>query len=393
MNAEHADLNPRFAAPAERDLPAGRHELYRQVLMQHMHTQLHTQPPPSTTARHGGRNWLPPSRVLAAAAAAVIAAGAAGYAITTAQTPARPPVTNRSTTGQAHPSQAGQQAILAAKVLRAAAAHISGAGMIDKPSPAQWIYYKTVSYGYPNIVGPSGITTDEEWTTFNGNQTAYYGNGQLITHTSPIPLPSPTLNPWTAWNSYPSPMTAYNALAALPAAPQALLKVIASQVSRQNASNLAASPIAPALPTTQAQREFDYLTTLLWGAAPVGGPPAAEAAAYQAMATLPGITVQQGIRDTAGGQAIGVSDDGGYGQLLIDPVSYQVIGIRWISNGIRPGGQLSASARKRLASENKLRARERRLRALDKEPYPPAGTLLMEIVHTQTAEVSAPGDR
>jgi hypothetical protein len=387
MNAEHADLNPRFAAPAERDLPAGRHELYRQVLMQHMHTQLHTQPPPSTTARHGGRNWLPPSRVLAAAAAAVIAAGAAGYAITTAQTPARPPVTNRSTTGQAHPSQAGQQAILAAKVLRAAAAHISGAGMIDKPSPAQWIYYKTVSYGYPNIVGPSGITTDEEWTTFNGNQTAYYGNGQLITHTSPIPLPSPTLNPWTAWNNYPSPMTAYNALAALPAAPQALLKVIASQVSGQNAFSLAANPVAPGIPTTQAQREFDYLTQILWDAKlAVGGPPAAEAAAYQAMAILPGITVQQGIRDIAGGQAIGVSDDGGYGQLLIDPVSYQVIGIRWISNGVRPEGRIPASARKRAALKNKLHA-------LENEAYPPAGTLLMESVQTQTAEVSAPGDR
>jgi hypothetical protein len=390
MNAEHADLNPRFAVPAERDLPAGRHELYRQALMRHMHTQ----PPPSTTARHGGRrSWLPPSRVLAAAAAAVIAAGAAGYAITTAQTPARPPVANRSTTGQAHPSQAAQQAVLAAKVLRAAAVHISRAGVIDKPSPVQWIYYKTISYGYPNIVGPSGITTDEEWTTFDGSQTAYYGNGQLITHTSPIPLPSPTLNPWTAWNNYPSPMTAYNALAALPAAPQALLKVVASQVSRQNASNLAASPIAPGLPTTEAQREFNYLTTLLWGAASVGGPPAAEAAAYQAMATLPGITVQQGIRDTAGGQAIGVSDDGGYGQLLIDPVSYQVIGIRWISNGIRPEAKISASARKRLALENKLHAFENRLRELEKQPYPPAGTLLMEIVHMRTAEVSAPGDR
>jgi hypothetical protein len=389
MNAEHADLNPRFAAPAERDLPAGRHELHRQVLMKHMLTQ----PPPGTTARHGSRrSWLPPSRVLAAAAAAVIAAGAAGYAITTVQTPARPPAANRSTTGQAHPGQAAQQAVLAARVLRAAAAHISSAGVTSKPGPAQWIYYKTISYGYPNIVGPSGITTDEEWITFDGSQTAYYGNGQLITHTSPVPLPGPTVNPWTAWNTRPSPMTAYDALAALPVAPQALLKVIASQVSRQNASNLAASPIARALPTTQAQREFDYLTQILWDATPVGGPPAAEAAAYQAMATLPGITVQQGIRDTAGGQAIGVSDDGGYGQLLIDPVSYQVIGIRWVSNGVRPEGKIPASARKRLALENKLHTFENRLRELEKRPYPPAGTLLMEIVHTRTAEVSAPGD-
>jgi DNA-directed RNA polymerase specialized sigma24 family protein len=43
----------------------------------------------------------------------------------------------------------------------------------------------------------------------------------------------------------------------------------------------------------------------------VGGPPAAESAAYRALATLPGITVQPGIKDTADGQAIGISDDGG----------------------------------------------------------------------------------
>jgi hypothetical protein len=394
MNTEHADLNPRFAAPAERDLPTGRHELHRQILMNHMLTQ----PPPGKTTRHGGsRSWRPPVRVLpAAAAAAVAAAGAAGYAITAAQTPARPPVANRSTTGQAHPGQAAQQAVLAAKVLRAAAAHISRAGLTSKPGPAQWIYYKTVSYGYPNISEPSGITTDEEWITFDGSQTAYYGNGQLVTHTSPIPVPGPTVNPWTAWNTRPSPMTAYNALAALPAAPQALLKVIASLASTaqgplpatrgsralQNAKNLPVGPIPGPAPTTPAQREFEYLTTLLWGAAAVGGPPAAEAAAYQAMATLPGITVQRGIQDTAGGQAIGVSDNGGYGQLLIDPVSYQVIGIRWISNGVTPGRRIPPSARKRPALKNN------RVPA-----FPPAGTLLWEAVQTQTAEVSAPGDR
>jgi hypothetical protein len=334
------------------------------------------------------------ARATAVAVTAVFAAGAVGYAITAAQTPARPPAANRPTTGQAHPGQAAQQAVLAAKVLRAAAAHISRAGVTSKPGPAQWIYSKTVSYGYPNISEPSGMTTDEEWITFDGSQTAYYANGQLIAHTSPIPVPGPGVNPWTAWNTYPSPMTAYDALAALPAAPQALLKVIASQVSGQNAMNLAGNPIAPGIPTTQAQREFDYLTQILWDAeAAVGGPPAAEAAAYQAMATLPGITVQQGIRDTAGGQAIGVSDDGGYGQLLIDPVSYQVIGVRWISNGVRPEGRIPSSARKRPALKNKLHALENRLRALEKKAYPPAGTLLWETVHTQTAEVSAPGDR
>src|ERR1700689_2032436 len=39
MNAEHADLDARFAAPEERDLPPGRHELHREILMNHMLTE------------------------------------------------------------------------------------------------------------------------------------------------------------------------------------------------------------------------------------------------------------------------------------------------------------------------------------------------------------------
>jgi hypothetical protein len=178
-------------------------------------------------------------------------------------------------------------------------------------------------------------------------------------------------------------MTAYNALAALPAAPQALLKVIASQAAGQNAEDLAASPVASVIPATQAQREFDYLTRILWNAAPAGGPLAAEAAAYQAMATLPGIAVQQGVQDTADGQAIGVSDDGGYNQLLIDPVSYQVIGIRSLSNGVGPVRRIPQSQLRKLHA----------LKNRHQPAYPPAGTLISESVHTQTAEVSAPGDR
>jgi hypothetical protein len=106
---------------------------------------------------------------------------------------------------------------------------------------------------------------------------------------------------------------------------------------------------------------------ILWNAAPgVGGPPAAESAAYRALATLPGITVQPGIKDTAGGQAIGISDDGGYDQLLIDPVSFHVIGIRNISAGIAISAALKEPAK---------------------------GTLMEEIVFAQNIEVAAPGDR
>jgi hypothetical protein len=399
MNAEHTDLEPRFAAPAERDLPPGRHDLHREILMKHMLTQQ----PAGKTARHGGgRSWRPPARVLAAAGvAAVVAAGAAGYAITAA---ARPPAANHPATSRARPGQAAQQAVLAAKVLRAAAAHVAREGVTSEPSPGQWIYYKTIGYGYPGVDAPSGVTTDEEWFTFDGSQTAYYQNGQIVTHTSPIPSLGPAVGPWEAWNTEATRKTAYDVLAALPAGPRALLKVIASQAAGQNPENIASgNPIAGVVPKTEAQREFDYLTLILWNAAPVGGPAAAEAAAYQAMATLPGITVQQGITDTAGGRAIGVSDDGGYDQLLIDPVSCQVIGIRQLSSGIGPRTPLQALAsghipprlRKLLAGLTKterdqLITKAKKLQGL---AYPRKGTLIDEIVYTQTAEVPAPGDR
>jgi hypothetical protein len=398
MNAEHADLETRFAAPAERDLPPGRHDLHREILMNHMLTQ---PPTAKTTRRGGGRGWRPPARVLAATAAAVaVAAGAAGYAITAA---ARPSAANLPMTGRAHPGQAARQAVLAARVLRAAAAHVAREGMTSEPSPGQWIYYKTVDYGYTGVIDPSGVTTDQEWVTFDGRQTGYYQNGQIVTHTSPIPSLGPAVGPWEAWNIEATRKTAYDVLAALPTAPRALLKVIAGQAAGQNAENIASgNPIAGVVPKTEAQREFDYLTLILWNAAPVGGPPAAEAAAYRALAALPGITVQQGITDTAGGQAIGVSDDGGYDQLLIDPVSYQVIGIRQLSNGIGPrnpaeaiaSGHMAPRLRKLLAGltraeRDQLITKARRQRALASRK----GTLIDEIVYTQTAEVPAPGDR
>jgi hypothetical protein len=402
MNAKHTHLEARFAAPAERDLPPGRHDVHREILMNHMVTQ----PSASETSRPGGsRSWQPPARVLAAAAAvAVVAAGAAGYAITAAHTPAaRPPVANHPTAGRAHPGRAAEQTVLAAKVLRAAAAHVAREGVTSEPSPGQWIYYKTIGYGYPGVVDPPGVTTDEEWFTFDGSQTAYYQNGRIVTHTSPMPQPGPGVNPWDAWNSETTRKTAYDVLVSLPTDPQALLTVIASQAAGQNPQNIAAgNPIAGVTPKTEAQREFDYLTLILWNAAPVGGPPTADAAAYQAMATLPGITVQR-LTDTAGGQAIAVSDDGGYDQLLIDPVSYQVIGIRQLSNGIGPrsiaqaiaSGHIPPRVRKLLAGLTKAerdqlitKAKKQRLPA-----YPPKGTPIDEMVYAQTAEVPAPGDR
>ena len=83
MNAEHGDLDARFAVPRERDLPPGRHELHREILMNHMLTESGHAP-----ARHRH----PRRRMLAIGGTAGFGIAAAAVAVTLiATSTARPP--------------------------------------------------------------------------------------------------------------------------------------------------------------------------------------------------------------------------------------------------------------------------------------------------------------
>ena len=104
-----------------------------------------------------------------------------------------------------------------------------------------------------------------------------------------------------------------------------------------------------------------------------GGPPAAEAAAYRALAALLGISVQQDITDAAGNPAIGIFDDGGYSQLLIDPASYQVACLRWVSTGTGPVEKVSPKG-----GAGKVL---------------PKGTVIESLAYARVAEVAAPGKK
>ncbi|MGD0705315.1 MAG: hypothetical protein ABSA02_36195 [Trebonia sp.] len=101
MNAEHADLEARFAAPAERDLPPGRHELHREILMNHMLTESGQNGP--ATARHR----RPRRRMLTVGGTAGLGIAAAAVAVTliatsTARPPAAPARPVAGGTAQAH---------------------------------------------------------------------------------------------------------------------------------------------------------------------------------------------------------------------------------------------------------------------------------------------------
>jgi hypothetical protein len=320
----------------------------------------------------------------AAAAAVAVAAGLAGYGLSGGSTPAS---SARPTAAPKHPTAPSQE-VLAARLLRDASAAASRVPPKTTPSPGQWIYSKLV--GYEN---GQGTSSNENWITFDGTESAYYeGHGGPITvHTSPITPPADiTSDPLTAFNTDATPQTAYYALASLPTAPSQLLAAVDKVVEAAGGANLVAGdPVASQAPENKGQLEFDYLGLLLWNAAGgVGAPPEAEAAAFRAMAAIPGVTVQQGITDAAGNPAIGVSGDGGYDQLLLDPVSYQVTGLRQISNGIGP--KMAAPSPQQLAGYPKA-MQQKILRMVKNPTGPPKGTIIESLAYTQVSEVSGPG--
>jgi hypothetical protein len=226
-----------------------------------------------------------------------------------------------------HPAKArhvtaGPPATLAAKVLLHAASQVAREPVTPEPSPRQWIYTKTIFAGDP--------TPDQEWVTFDASQNAYleakpgykyYVPGQLVVHTADPNPPGPGVPPWTAWKEAPSPMTAYNILASLPSNPQKLLAAVYAHLGMDGAVQWGG------VAANKAQAEFNDVIDVLWNViGRPGGPPAAVAAIYRALATLPGVSVQTGMTDAAGAPAIGISDDGGRSYYLLSPTSYQFIG-------------------------------------------------------------------
>ena len=319
----------------------------------------------------------------AAAAAVALAAGLAGYGPSTGNAPAGHPKALPS-----RPKAVPSQGVLAARVLRDASAAASRVPPKTTPSPGQWIYSKLVGYEHGQ-----GTSSSENWITFDGTQSAYYeSSGSPITvHTSPVAPPADIKSdPLAAFNTDATPQTAYYALASLPTAPGQLLAALDKVTEAAGGANLVAgNPVAGQTPKNKGQLEFDYLSLLLWNAAGgVGAPPNAEAAAFRAMAAIPGVTIQQGITDAAGNPAIGVSDDGGYDQLLLDPVSYQVTGLRQLSNGIGP--KMAAPSPQQLAKFPKA-MQQQILRKLKSPAGPPKGTVIQSLAYAQVSEVSGPG--
>ncbi|HZR49570.1 MAG TPA: CU044_5270 family protein [Streptosporangiaceae bacterium] len=282
-------------------------------------------------ATTGGGTRRPNRRVLLPAAlTAAAAAVAAILAVALAGAPAAGPVTALGTP---------QSASLVAKVL-GTAARVVAARPVTEPRPGQWFYYRSVD----SATGQS-TQTDDEWITFDGSKSAYFGpGGQLTTHIGPVPRIKGT-DALAAFDTSITPLTSYNALAALPASPRALLAAVDAELARAWSGQDYFGVTGKA--TTKPQREFAWLGLLLWNAY-AAAPPPAVAAVYQAIATIPGVSVDQHVTDAAGRSAIGVTDDQGQTEILLNPATYQPIGLIVRSAGAKlakpaPGYSLSST--------------------------------------------------
>jgi len=200
----------------------------------------------------------------------------------------------------------------AVSVLHVAAREAAAITPLPEPPATQWIYFRTVQ------VSDGHRTSSNNWMRFDGGATAYFQNGTLITHLSPFGPPS--LRGGSALAIYARtgiPMSAYAALSSLKQSPSAVLRDVRRLLTRNGRRP------ARAL----ARREFHFLVTLLWTSALV--PNRAQANVFDALARLPGVTVQLDQTDAAGQPAVAIgSGQVDNVQLMLDPRSYRVLGMR-----------------------------------------------------------------
>jgi hypothetical protein len=227
-----------------------------------------------------------------------------------------------------------QPASLVAKVL-GTAARVVASEPATEPGSGQWLYYRSVQ----KSTGQRTQTT-EEWITFDGTKSAYYNtgasyydqkrhryvkHGELIVDTETgAPAIAPGTGALAAFDDTITPQTSYNAMAALPESPSALLAAVDVELAKAWHGQTYFGVTGTA--TTKPEREFAWLGLLLWNAY-AAAPPTALSAVYQAIATIPGVSADEHITDAAGRPAIGITDDHGQTEILLNPTTYQPVGL------------------------------------------------------------------
>jgi hypothetical protein len=211
----------------------------------------------------------------------------------------------------APPSPPAIRLVSAAQVLdRAASVALANPALTVRPH--QWVYEKGIK-----SAGAHSFAT-VSWYRFDGKETASFEHGNLVFY--------PGNRQDVALLA--TPEAAAGFLASLPTDPSALLAIIYNKADAQ--------PRDQWVSKNRDARAFSFLITVMWNA-PVGVPPDHQAAAFRALAKIPGVTVQTGLTDAAGRPAIGLTFKAGNGlngTFFLDPHTYTISGLRYQGAGL-----------------------------------------------------------
>jgi len=211
----------------------------------------------------------------------------------------------------APPAPPAIRLVSAAQVLNhAASAALARPALTVRPH--QWVYEKGIK-----SAGTRSFTM-ASWTRFDGQESASFEHGKLVFY------------PGTSQDValLATPEAAAGFLASLPTDPAALLAIIYNKADAQ--------PRDQWVSKNRDARAFSFLMTVMWNA-PAGVPPEHQAAAFRALAKIPGVTVQTGVADAAGRPAIGLTfktGNGLNGTFFLDPHTYTVSGLGYQGAGL-----------------------------------------------------------
>lgn len=212
--------------------------------------------------------------------------------------------------------------VRAETVLRQAALVVERRPRDDAPRPDQWIYRKSV-VDQPD---DDPVDTQEYWTRYDGTRQATRVNGGRLEISDLTPDPD---------DDDLTPEQYAAKVAALPTDPAELLAHVKGD------RHWATRPVGEAGGEHPDARAFRVLSVYLES----GMPPKVEAAVFRALAEIPGVRVDLGVRDAAGRAGVGIAYEpatrvpGGpqrdaegrivsRSYLVLDPETYRFLGRR-----------------------------------------------------------------
>ncbi|SNT48873.1 hypothetical protein SAMN05216276_105020 [Streptosporangium subroseum] len=211
-------------------------------------------------------------------------------------------------------------------VLAHAAEVAGGRKSAHVPLPTQWHYTKTLDK-QPNS---DTVKTIERWIRYDGEQRAGFGrDGELVVRDVPPDPGDDDLSPQQ-----------YDAkLRALPTDPRKLLAKVTGDRHWIEGGYEEGVP-----KSTEPADARAYRVIMIYLSRYGSMPPRLEAAMFRALALIPGVRIEQGVRDAAGRSGLGVWRElpGGapYRDYhILDPGTYRYLGrqILWLRDDFMPG--------------------------------------------------------